>query len=94
MVERDGNRCRYVDEQGRRCSERDRLEFHHLYPFGFGGDHSPQGISLMCHAHNQYLAEHDYGKAAMARYRHSRDRVFEAAAVYGLGSTAGTPITG
>jgi hypothetical protein len=44
--DRDGNRCRYVDEQGRRCSARDRLEFHHRHPFGMGGDHSPGNISL------------------------------------------------
>ncbi|HVQ28316.1 MAG TPA: hypothetical protein VMV21_01980, partial [Vicinamibacteria bacterium] len=28
---RDGNRCRYVDEQGRRCTARDRLELHHRH---------------------------------------------------------------
>jgi len=84
--ERDGNRCRYVDEQGRRCSERDRLEFHHRHPFGLGGDHSPPNIGLMCRAHQQYLAEHDYGKAAMARWR-SGNCVSEAAAVYSMGST-------
>jgi len=79
--ERDGNRCRYVDDQGRRCSARDRLEFHHRRPFGLGGDHGPQNIRLMCHAHNHLLAEHDYGKAAMARWR-SGDRVSEGAAAY------------
>ena len=41
-------RCRYVDEQGRRCPERDRLEFHHRHPFGLGGDHSVENIRLMC----------------------------------------------
>jgi 5-methylcytosine-specific restriction endonuclease McrA len=65
--ERDGERCRYVDEQGRRCSARDRLEFHHLHPFGMGGDHSPGNIRLLCSRHNRYLAEHDYGKAAIRR---------------------------
>ena len=69
VSERDGNRCRYVNEQGRRCSERDWLEFHHRLPFGMGGDHSPKNIRLLCRAHNAYVAEHDYGKAAMARYR-------------------------
>jgi hypothetical protein len=69
--ERDGNRCRYMDDQGRRCPERDRLEYHHRHPFGLGGDHSPQNVCLMCRAHNQYLAEHDYGREAMARYRPS-----------------------
>ncbi len=46
--ERDGNRCRYVDERGRRCSERDQLEFHHRHPFGMGGDHSPGNLRLLC----------------------------------------------
>src|SRR4029077_12484608 len=73
VCKRDANRCRYVDERGRRCSERDRLEYHHRHPFGLGGDHSPQNIRLLCRAHNAYVAEHDYGKAAMARWR-SRKR--------------------
>ena len=61
--ERDGNQCHYVDASGRRCGERDRLEYHHLHPFGLGGDHRPEGIRLVCHAHNIYMAEHDYGRA-------------------------------
>jgi hypothetical protein len=36
VYERDGDRCRFVDEHGRRCSERSRLEFHHRRPFGMG----------------------------------------------------------
>jgi hypothetical protein len=70
--ERDGGRCRYVDAQGRRCSARERLEFHHRHPFGFGGDHSVEQISLVCKAHNRYLAEVDYGRQALARRRVSR----------------------
>jgi hypothetical protein len=69
--ERDGNRCRYVDAKGRRCSGTIRLEFHHRRPFGLGGDHDPQNIALMCRIHNQYLAECDYGKSAMTRHRRS-----------------------
>ena len=69
VSERDGNRCRYVDETGRRCPERDGLEFHHLYPFGLGGDHSPQNVHLVCQTHNAYLAQHDYGREAMARFQ-------------------------
>ncbi len=74
VYERDGGRCCYVNQRGGRCSERGRLEFHHRHPFGFGGDHSSKNISLMCHAHNAYLAAHDYGREAMARYRRSRTR--------------------
>ena len=58
--------------QGRRCTARERLEFHHRRPFGHGGDHSVENISLACRAHNGYLAEVDYGREAMAMHRRSR----------------------
>jgi hypothetical protein len=74
VAKRDGMRCRYVDEEGRRCSERHGLEFHHRHPFGFGGDHRPDGIRLMCKTHNQLLADHDYGLDAMASRRRRGDR--------------------
>jgi hypothetical protein len=70
--ERDGGRCRYVDASGRRCGERHHLEHHHIHPFGLGGDHRPDNIRLMCVQHNAYLAEHDYGREAMACFRRSR----------------------
>jgi 5-methylcytosine-specific restriction endonuclease McrA len=69
---RDGGRCRYVDDQGRRCPAHDHLEYHHRQPFGLGGEHSMANLRLMCRAHNAYLAECDYGKEAMARHRRSR----------------------
>ncbi len=62
---RDGNRCAFVDRSGRRCSERQKLEFHHHDPFGRGGAHSLDQISLMCRSHNLYYAERDYGKSVM-----------------------------
>ncbi len=68
---RDGGRCRYEDEQGRRCTARQRLEFHHRRPFGHGGDHSFANISLACKCHNRHLAEVDYGREAIARHRRS-----------------------
>jgi 5-methylcytosine-specific restriction endonuclease McrA len=72
VYERDGGRCRYVDGQGRRCTARDGLEYHHRHPFGHGGDHSVEGVSLLCRAHNLYLAEVDYGREAVARRRRSK----------------------
>jgi len=71
VYERDGGRCRYEDEQGRRCAARQGLEFHHRRPFGRGGDHSVANISLACRSHNGYLAEVDYGREAIARHRRS-----------------------
>ena len=60
VLERDGKRCSFVDEHGRRCTSRDRLEFHHRDPFGRGGDHSPENLHLVCRTHNVYFAERDY----------------------------------
>ena len=71
---RDGDRCRFVDDQGRRCKERKRVQFRHRHPFGLGGDHSVGNIRLMCPAHNAYLAECDYGREAIARHRRPRSR--------------------
>jgi len=79
VYERDGGQCRYVDGRGRRCGARDRLEFHHRHPFGFGGDHSVANISLVCGTHNGYLAEIDYGREAVVVRRRPRDRVSEPA---------------
>jgi hypothetical protein len=39
-------------------------------------------ICLLCRAHNAYLAEHDYGKEFMERFRNSDSRVSEPAGVY------------
>jgi hypothetical protein len=70
---RDGDRCGFVDTRGRRCSERDRLEFHHRHPFGMGGDHDPGNVGLLCRAHNQLLARSDYGLLATTRRDRPRD---------------------
>ncbi len=79
---RDEGRCTFVDERRHRCAQRDRLEFHHQRPFALGGDHSADNIVLMCRAHNGYLAEADYGREKMERYRHSASRVSEDLSVY------------
>jgi len=81
---RDGDQCRFVNEQGRRCTERRGLEFHHHDPFGRGGDHNPDQLSLMCRVHNAYLAEREYGNEVMKRYRGNGGRVSEPAPVYDL----------
>jgi 5-methylcytosine-specific restriction endonuclease McrA len=84
--ERDGGRCTYRDRQGRRCTKRHDLEFHHRKPYGQGGDHGAETLCLMCKTHNTLMAERDYGKEVMARHRRSSSRVCEPMAVYGTGS--------
>jgi len=65
--ERDQDRCAYVDEQGRRCTERNWLQFHHRVPHGVGGDRSVRNIAQLCWRHNQLEAETDFGKANVQR---------------------------
>ncbi len=84
---RDEHQCTFVDGAGRRCTERRGLEFHHRDPYGHGGDHSPHNVFLMCHAHNVYLAELDYGRETMDKYL-GRDRVSEPAPAYFVEASA------
>ena len=66
--ERDGGPCRYQDERGRRCTARQDLEFHHLFPFSATAAIIRWPMSpLMCRGHNLYLAELDYGRESIAR---------------------------
>lgn len=77
VCERDGDQCVFVNPDGRRCPERDNLQFHHRKPYGQNGDRSADNICLLCPAHNRYLAELDYGKAKMAQYGSPADGVRE-----------------
>jgi 5-methylcytosine-specific restriction endonuclease McrA len=71
---RDGGRCTFRDKNGRRCAKRHDLEFHHKKPFGRGGDHSPSNVTLLCKMHNTLMAELDYGKDVIDRFRASAGR--------------------
>ena len=73
-----------ADAQGRRCNERQSLEFHHREPFARGGGHNPDNIQLMSPTHNQYLAKCNYGKEVMERLRRSSSRAREPGPVYSL----------
>ena len=72
VCERDGDRCTFVNANGRRCPETDALEFHHDDPYGKGGDFTPENVRLLCKTHNLLLAERDYGKRLMESYRRAR----------------------
>jgi hypothetical protein len=65
----DNGRCAFVSPGGRRCGAYRDVQFHHVVAWARGGDPSPRNIRLMCRTHNVYLAEKDYGKAVMARFR-------------------------
>ena len=59
--QRDGDQCAFVSKDGRRCTERAFLEFHHIVPYANGGPATVENISLRCRRHNQYEAELVFG---------------------------------
>jgi HNH endonuclease len=58
---RDDGQCGFVSKEGRRCTERAFLEFHHIQPFALGGPATVENISLRCRRHNQYEADRVFG---------------------------------
>lgn len=58
---RDGGRCAFVGTGGHRCSDRAFLEYHHVTPYGVGGEATVANIELRCRAHNGYEADVFYG---------------------------------
>ena len=67
--ERDGDRCTFVSESGRRCASRTRLEFDHVEEVARGGESTIGNVRLRCRAHNQYAAECTFGREFMDRKR-------------------------
>jgi len=74
VFERDGGRCMFTDEHGRRCAETGALEFDHIDGFARTRLHRADRIRLLCRGHNQYAAEKMYGPLFMKRARAPMDR--------------------
>ncbi len=81
VFERDGGRCTFTDEHGRRCGETGALEFDHRDGFARTRLHRADQIRLLCRAHNQHAAEQMYGRAFMERARGSVDRLAAGAGI-------------
>lgn len=79
---RDGARCAFVDDKGRRCSATRFLEFHHVDNWARGATHAVDRIELRCRAHNQYHAEIDYGADFMRSRRNRSSPAREPARPY------------
>lgn len=71
---RDGERCTYVDEEGRRCASRDMLELDHVAPRALGGSNASANLRVLCRAHNQLHAEQVFGRDCVERGIHFRQR--------------------
>ncbi len=69
---RDGGRCAFVGRNGRRCTERGFLEFHHVVPYAAGGEPTANNIQLRCRAHNGYEAGRDFGRRIPSGVREAR----------------------
>jgi hypothetical protein len=67
--ERDGDRCAFVSDSGKRCTARAKLEFDHLDPVARGGVTTVENVRLLCRAHNAYAAERAFGVEFMERKR-------------------------
>jgi 5-methylcytosine-specific restriction endonuclease McrA len=58
---RDGGQCAFVSPDGRRCTERTYLEFHHVQSYATQGPATVENISLRCRLcrarHNRHYAD-------------------------------------
>lgn len=50
--DRDGGRCAYEGQDGRRCGSRAWLEFDHIRPVALGGLSTVDNLRLLCRGHN------------------------------------------
>jgi hypothetical protein len=66
VVARDGMRCTFVCANGCRCEARAFLQIHHDDPWARGGGPELENLRLLCAAHNQLLAEQDFGSEQLA----------------------------
>jgi len=70
---RDGARCAFVAANGRRCTARAFMEFHHVEPYAVGGPATVDNIALRCHAHNQHERELAFGPLPVGIRTRARD---------------------
>jgi len=65
IVARDGVCCSYTAPDGRRCRSTAFLEIDHKIAWAKGGTDSIRNLRVLCRAHNQLLAEREFGTAAI-----------------------------
>lgn len=81
---RDGGRCTFVSDSGRRCEARASLEFDHVDPMARDGQSTATNLRLRCRAHNQLAAEQTFGTAFMRGKREGERGRKEAARIQEL----------
>ncbi len=64
---RDDHQCTFVDERGRRCSERRYVTLEHVDPHARGGPSTAENLCLLCKPHNQDAARREFGEEHIRR---------------------------
>jgi hypothetical protein len=72
VVARDGARCAFVGEDGRRCEETGFLELDHVVPVSRGGRATVEKVRVLCRGHNLYEAERILGREVVETGRAKR----------------------
>jgi hypothetical protein len=67
LVQRDGLRCTYRGPDGHRCRARAFLQIHHDQAWVKGGADTADNLRFLCEAHNQLLAEIEFGARVTKR---------------------------
>lgn len=59
---RDGGKCAFVSQGGRRCEAVEKLEIDHVLPWALGGpSDDPENLRLLCRKHNDLQARFVFG---------------------------------
>jgi hypothetical protein len=73
VMRRDGGQCAFLAPDGRRCTSRVFMEYHHAtVPYGQGGQATVENIALHCRAHNAHEARRVFGQWLPPEVRHAR----------------------
>ena len=81
VYERDGGRCTWVGETGRRCNSTWQIEFGHIIDVACGGDSSAGNTRCLCRVHNQLEAELRFGAGFMEEKRREAAEVRRASRI-------------
>jgi hypothetical protein len=70
---RDGGRCTFVAADGRRCTARVFIDYHHAgTPYAHGGPATVENIALHCRTHNAYEGRRIFGRPLPREIREAR----------------------
>jgi hypothetical protein len=73
VVRRDAGRCAFVAVDGRRCTERAFIEYHHAgTPYAHGVEATVENIALHCKTHNAYEGRRIFGPYLPREIREAR----------------------